>query len=1192
MRATPSSARPKSYWGILCAAMLATAAMLAVPAAHAQSTTTTSLQISNSPVSAGTAVTLYALVNNGSVTSGTVTFCDVTTFTFCDSAVAMGTAQLYSSGTAGIKFVPGIGVHTYEAVFNGTTSYSSSTSPTRSLTVVPTHPTTTSISSSGSAGNYIISGSISGPVDPPLFQMPGGTVTFVDQNSGNTLASAGVQGTSFSQSFNQTASPSTGSSPIFTVVGDFNGDGIPDQAIANYGSSSITILLGNGDGTFTQATGSPITVGSGPSSIAVGDFANNGKLDLAVTNFGTSTVTILLGAGDGTFTQATGSPYTVGTNPTSVAVGDFNRDGNLDLAVANYSSSNISVLTGNGSGGFTVQSSPPATGAGPITVVAGDCNGDGKSDLVTLNTNGQSVTLLLGNGNATFQTASVIGTPANGNYWSNWEGGFAPCLVVGDFNGDGYLDVAVADPAFAFGISGNSALDMLMNNGAADPGTFTEQSLTPNARFNNNNFTGIATGDFNGDGNLDLLISDQYYGFVYVLFGTGSGGFYDSGEDYYVSNDNNFGNFAVADFNGDGNPDFAMAMYQQQNNLFVFLNSLTESTSIPSTNVSIPAGAGSLVPVAANFSGTTHYASSTSNSLSLNSGPVNTTLSLTAGPTPSTTSTATSTASTYGQSVTLTATLSPYKLDGQSVANTETVIFKSGTTTLGSGLLVSGVATYTSAALPAASYTNLTAVYSGDTNFNTSTSNVLSYTVNPAPLLATIQSATKVYGAANPAFTMIYSGFVNGDTSSVVTGTASFSTAATAASGVGSYPITAANGTLTAANYAITISVGSPAAALTITQAPLTGTVQNATKVYGAALPAFALSYTGFVNGDTSSVISGAAVFTTNGAATSAVGSYSITATIGTLAATNYAITVSSAVATLAVTAAPLTATIQSATKVYGAANPTFALSYTGFVNGDTVSVVSGTATFTTSATAASAVGTYQITATNGTLTAANYAITISATAANLTITAAPLTATVQAAAKVYGAANPSFGLAYSGFVNGDTSSVVTGTATFTTGATTASGVGSYGVTATTGTLAATNYTIAFVAGTLTVTQAPLTATVQNATKVYGAALPAFALSYTGFVNGDTSAVVSGTASFSTSAAATSPVGTYSITATNGTLAAANYAIAISPSAGTLTITAAPLVATIQSATKVYGVANPTFALSYTGFVNGDTRCR
>ncbi len=372
MRATPSSARPKSYWGILCAAMLATAAMLAVPAAHAQSTTTTSLQISNSPVSAGTAVTLYAQVNNGSVTSGTVTFCDVTTFTFCDSAVAMGTAQLYSSGTAGIKFVPGIGVHTYEAVFNGTTSYSSSTSPTRSLTVVPTHPTTTSISSSGSAGNYIISGSISGPVDPPLFQMPGGTVTFVDQNSGNTLASAAVQGTSFSQSFNQTASPSTGSSPIFTVVGDFNGDGIPDQAIANYGSSSITILLGNGDGTFTQATGSPITVGSGPSSIAVGDFANNGKLDLAVTNFGTSTVTILLGAGDGTFTQATGSPYTVGTNPTSVAVGDFNRDGNLDLAVANYSSSNISVLTGNGSGGFTVQSSPPATGAGPITVVAGD----------------------------------------------------------------------------------------------------------------------------------------------------------------------------------------------------------------------------------------------------------------------------------------------------------------------------------------------------------------------------------------------------------------------------------------------------------------------------------------------------------------------------------------------------------------------------------------------------------------------------------------------------------------------------------------------------------------------------------------------------------------------------------------------------------------------------------------------------
>ena len=523
------------------------------------------------------------------------------------------------------------------------------------------------------------------------------------------------------------------------------------------------------------------------------------------------------------------------------------------------------------------------------------------------------------------------------------------------------------------------------------------------------------------------------------------------------------------------------------------------------------------------------------------------------------------------------------------VANPTFTLVYSGFVNGDTASVITGAATFTmtaTAASGAGAYpVTATAGTLAATNY-TFTFVAGTLTVTAAPLTATIQSATKIYGASNPPLTLSYSGFVNGDTSSVLTGAATLTTTATAASGVGTYPITAALGTLAATNYTITIS--SNAANLTVTPAALTGTVQPATKVYGAALPGFALSYAGFVNGDTSAVVSGTASFTTNAATTSPVGSYSISAAIGTLTAANYAITISPTAGTLTITTAALIGTVQNATKVYGTANPAFAVTYTGFVNGDTASVVTGAAAFTTTATATSAVGTYPVTATTGTLTAANYTITIS-TAGTLTVTGAPLIATVQSATKVYGAANPGFALSYSGFVNGDTSSVVTGTATFTTTATAASGVGSYSVTATAGTLSATNYTITFVAGTLTVTAAPLTGTVQNATRVYGGSDPTFAVTYSGFVNGNTASVVSGLAAFTTNASATSPVGTYSLSATIGTLTAANYAITISSAAATYTITAATLTGTVQNATRVYAAANPTFAVTYSGFANSQT---
>ena len=231
-----------------------------------------------------------------------------------------------------------------------------------------------------------------------------------------------------------------GSRPQFSVVGDFNGDGIPDLAVSNGFGSNVTVLLGNGSGGFTAATEQSICGGlyAYPIGIAVGDFNGDGKQDLAVTNEGGSNVSVLLGNGLGGFTQASGSPIAVGSDPWNIAVGDFNGDGSQDLAVANYLDSTVTVLLGNGSGGFT-----QATGSlvrewprRATWVVAGDVNGDGIQDLATANNNVNKVPWLLGNGSGGFTQAP--GSP--------FAAGFYPwSLVAGDFNGDGVPDLAVAE---------------------------------------------------------------------------------------------------------------------------------------------------------------------------------------------------------------------------------------------------------------------------------------------------------------------------------------------------------------------------------------------------------------------------------------------------------------------------------------------------------------------------------------------------------------------------------------------------------------------------------------------------------------------------------------------------------------------------------------------------------------------------
>lgn len=303
----------------------------------------------------------------------------------------------------------------------------------------------------------------------------------------------------------------TGRGPVALVSGDFNNDGHPDLAVADSLDGTVTLFLSNPANNFTYYTVKTLTGLGAPAGIAAGRFSTSGNLDLAVTDSSAGAVHILTGDGTGNFT-VTSSP-TVGTDPTGIVAGDFNHDGDIDLAVLNAGSGTVSELTGNGNATFTVARTltvGPATGTGSNYLLGMDINGDGNMDLLTGNTLQNDVAVLLGRPNGNFLAVQDIPIAHGPAY-----------LAPIDFNRDGKPDLAVTQ-------STGATVSVLVNNTLATPTPRGGLNFVPPHTLTNghgNMADGVAVGDFNHDGNPDIAATYMEDNAIRVLMGSGNGNF-------------------------------------------------------------------------------------------------------------------------------------------------------------------------------------------------------------------------------------------------------------------------------------------------------------------------------------------------------------------------------------------------------------------------------------------------------------------------------------------------------------------------------------------------------------------------------------------------------------------------------------------------------------------------------------------
>ena len=375
--------------------------------------------------------------------------------------------------------------------------------------------------------------------------------------------------------FTTQSSYSTLTYPRDIVAADFNGDGKQDLAVANYSSATVSVFLNNGNTSSPFGTANEtLVVGTNPAAIIAGDFNGDGKQDLAVANFASSSISVFLNNGTSTpFPTTANQTLTTGINPYDITSGDFNADGKKDLVASSSNTGGIFVFLNNGtSTPFpTTASQTWGTGSNYGGITSADFNADGKWDLAVTNQTSGKTSIYLSNGTSTpFPTTPSQDLTADSSF--GWA------LISADFNGDGKPDLVSS--SFSSG-----TVTVFINNGNTSAPFSTYQTLTVGQATG----TWLSAADFNGDGKLDLA-ADGSSGIITIFINNGNtstpfGGIFQS-----LSTGTNVGGIASADFNGDGKMDLAGAMYSA-NSVYVYLNKLGGSGATGSIVIAKGAGA-------------------------------------------------------------------------------------------------------------------------------------------------------------------------------------------------------------------------------------------------------------------------------------------------------------------------------------------------------------------------------------------------------------------------------------------------------------------------------------------------------------------------------------------------------------------------------------------------------------------------